>query len=76
MCWVCVCRCGDQVFLKYYHVEQLNLAVRVVTDRVVLLQACVKGWLGARRYRKILEKREQSAVVLQSGELTIRRWDL
>uniref|UniRef100_A0A3B3SF68 non-specific serine/threonine protein kinase n=1 Tax=Paramormyrops kingsleyae TaxID=1676925 RepID=A0A3B3SF68_9TELE len=56
-----------KVFLKYYHVEQLNLAVRVVTDRVVLLQACVKGWLGARRYRKILEKREQSAVVLQSA---------
>ncbi|MFT7809582.1 myosin-IIIa [Arapaima gigas] len=56
-----------KVFLKYYHVEQLNLMVRRMTDRVVLVQACVRGWLGARRYRKMLEKREHSAVVLQSA---------
>ncbi|KAI4886958.1 hypothetical protein NFI96_032432, partial [Prochilodus magdalenae] len=56
-----------KVFLKYYHVEHLNLMIRRNTDRIVLVQAYVRGWLGVRRYRKILEKRERSAVVLQSG---------
>ncbi|XP_039522396.1 myosin-IIIa [Pimephales promelas] len=56
-----------KVFLKYYHAEQLNLMVRQSTDRIVLIQACVRGWLAFRRYRLMLEKREQSAVVLQSA---------
>uniref|UniRef100_A0AAR2K8K2 non-specific serine/threonine protein kinase n=1 Tax=Pygocentrus nattereri TaxID=42514 RepID=A0AAR2K8K2_PYGNA len=55
-----------KVFLKYYHVEHLNLMIRRNTDRIILVQAYVRGWMGVRRYRKILEKREQSAVVLQS----------
>uniref|UniRef100_A0A8C1BU69 non-specific serine/threonine protein kinase n=1 Tax=Cyprinus carpio carpio TaxID=630221 RepID=A0A8C1BU69_CYPCA len=58
-----------KVFLKYYHAEQLNLMVRQTTDRIVLVQAYVRGWLAFKRYRLILEKREQSAVVLQSGVL-------
>uniref|UniRef100_H2MCI8 non-specific serine/threonine protein kinase n=1 Tax=Oryzias latipes TaxID=8090 RepID=H2MCI8_ORYLA len=58
-----------KVFLKYYHVEHLNLMVQLTTQRIVLLQACVRGWLGARRYRRILKEREQSALVLQSGSL-------
>lgn len=56
-----------QVFLKYYHVEQLNLMVQQATQRVVLLQAYIRGWLGARRYRRTLSEREHSALVLQSG---------
>ncbi|XP_008301022.1 myosin-IIIa [Stegastes partitus] len=56
-----------KVFLKYYHVEHLNLMVQQATQRVVLLQACVRGWLGAKRYRRILKEREQSALVLQSA---------
>ncbi|XP_028826695.1 LOW QUALITY PROTEIN: myosin-IIIa [Denticeps clupeoides] len=56
-----------KVFLKYYHVEQLNLMVRRMTDLIVLVQAYVRGWLGAKRYKKILEQREQSALVLQSA---------
>ncbi|KAF4096052.1 hypothetical protein G5714_023655 [Onychostoma macrolepis] len=56
-----------KVFLKYYHVEQLNLMVRQTTDRIVLVQAYVRGWLAFKRYRLMLEKREQSAVVLQSA---------
>lgn len=56
-----------QVFLKYYHVEQLNLLVQQATQRVVLLQAYIRGWLGARRYRRTLSERERSALVLQSG---------
>uniref|UniRef100_A0A8C2HP50 non-specific serine/threonine protein kinase n=1 Tax=Cyprinus carpio TaxID=7962 RepID=A0A8C2HP50_CYPCA len=58
-----------KVFLKYYHAEQLNLMVRQTTDRIVLVQAYVRGWLAFRRYRLMLDKREQSAVVLQSGKL-------
>ncbi|XP_037613510.1 myosin-IIIa isoform X1 [Sebastes umbrosus] len=56
-----------KVFLKYYHVEHLNLMVQQATQRLVLLQAYVRGWLGAKRYRRILKEREQSALVLQSA---------
>ncbi|XP_067852304.1 myosin-IIIa-like [Heptranchias perlo] len=56
-----------KVFLKYYHVEQLNLMMKGMMDRIVLVQAYVKGWLGAKRYRRTQEKREQSAVTIQSA---------
>uniref|UniRef100_A0A6Q2WYJ7 Myosin IIIB n=1 Tax=Esox lucius TaxID=8010 RepID=A0A6Q2WYJ7_ESOLU len=56
-----------KVFLKYYHVEQLNLLLREVIARVVVLQAYTKGWLGARRYRREKEKRQHGAVVIQSA---------
>ncbi|XP_038587407.1 myosin-IIIa [Micropterus salmoides] len=56
-----------KVFLKYYHVEHLNLMVQQGTKRIILLQAYVRGWLGAKRYRRILKEREQSALVLQSA---------
>ncbi|NXF93845.1 MYO3A protein, partial [Eubucco bourcierii] len=65
-----------KVFLKYYHVEQLNLMRKETVDMIILIQACVRGWLGSRRYKKIKEQREQSAVKIQSvarGYL-LRKW--
>ncbi|XP_075841052.1 myosin-IIIb isoform X1 [Microtus pennsylvanicus] len=56
-----------KVFLKYYHVEQLNLLLREVLGRVVMLQAYTKGWLGARRYKRAREKREKAALAIQSA---------
>ncbi|KAH0499873.1 Myosin-IIIb [Microtus ochrogaster] len=56
-----------KVFLKYYHVEQLNLLLREVLGRVVMLQAYAKGWLGARRYKRAREKREKAALAIQSA---------
>ncbi|KAM7153944.1 myosin-IIIb [Macrochelys suwanniensis] len=56
-----------KVFLKYYHIEQLNLFLREVIGRVVVMQAYTKGWLGARRYKRIKERRENSAVTIQSA---------
>ncbi|XP_039349650.1 myosin-IIIb [Mauremys reevesii] len=56
-----------KVFLKYYHIEQLNLFLREVIGRVVVMQAYTKGWLGARRYKRIKERRENSAVAIQSA---------
>ncbi|KAK9527524.1 hypothetical protein VZT92_014079 [Zoarces viviparus] len=56
-----------KVFLKYYHVEHLNLMLQQATQRIILLQAYVRGWMGAKRYRRILKEREQSALVLQSA---------
>uniref|UniRef100_A0A3Q2EJL6 non-specific serine/threonine protein kinase n=1 Tax=Cyprinodon variegatus TaxID=28743 RepID=A0A3Q2EJL6_CYPVA len=56
-----------KVFLKYYHVEQLNLLLREVIARVVVMQAYAKGWLGARRYRKVKEKRHRGAIIIQSA---------
>ncbi|KAG8559678.1 hypothetical protein GDO81_017412 [Engystomops pustulosus] len=56
-----------KVFLKYYHVEQLNLLLREVIGRVVVMQAYTKGWLGARRYKKVKEKRTKSAICIQAA---------
>uniref|UniRef100_A0A8D3CEG2 non-specific serine/threonine protein kinase n=1 Tax=Scophthalmus maximus TaxID=52904 RepID=A0A8D3CEG2_SCOMX len=56
-----------KVFLRYYHVEQLNLFLREVMARVVVIQAYTKGWLGARRYRKEKEKRNRGAIIIQSA---------
>ncbi|XP_030642371.1 myosin-IIIb [Chanos chanos] len=56
-----------KVFLKYYHVEQLNLLLREVIGRVVVMQAYTKGWLGARRYRREREKRNNGAIIIQSA---------
>uniref|UniRef100_A0A803YSN3 non-specific serine/threonine protein kinase n=1 Tax=Meleagris gallopavo TaxID=9103 RepID=A0A803YSN3_MELGA len=56
-----------KVFLKYYHVEQLNLMRKETVDRIILIQAYVRGWLGSRRYKKIKEQREQSAIKIQSA---------
>ncbi|XP_073074811.1 myosin-IIIb isoform X2 [Manis javanica] len=56
-----------KVFLKYYHVEQLNLLLREVIGRVVVLQAYAKGWLGARKYKRVQEKREKGAIAIQSA---------
>nr|XP_057916582.1 myosin-IIIa isoform X2 [Doryrhamphus excisus] len=56
-----------KVFLKYYHIEYLNLMVQQATQRIVLLQACIRGWLGCKRYRRMLKERAQGALVLQSA---------
>ncbi|NXM40765.1 MYO3A protein, partial [Gymnorhina tibicen] len=55
-----------KVFLKYYHVEQLNLMRKETVDMIILIQAYVRGWLGSRRYKKIKEQRERSAIKIQS----------
>ncbi|KFP83858.1 Myosin-IIIa, partial [Acanthisitta chloris] len=55
-----------KVFLKYYHVEQLNLMRKETVDMIILIQAYVRGWLGSRRYKRIKEQREQSAIKIQS----------
>lgn len=36
-------------------------------DRIVLIQAYIRGWLGSKRYKKLKEKREESAIKIQSG---------
>ncbi|KAJ7415576.1 Myosin-IIIb [Willisornis vidua] len=56
-----------KVFLKYYHIEQLNLFLREVIGRVVVMQAYIRGWLGARRYKRVKDKRENSAITIQSA---------
>uniref|UniRef100_A0A670JD63 non-specific serine/threonine protein kinase n=1 Tax=Podarcis muralis TaxID=64176 RepID=A0A670JD63_PODMU len=60
-----------KVFLKYYHVEQLNLMRKETINRIVLIQAYVRGWLGSKRYKKIKEKREESAIKIQAGNGSI-----
>ncbi|XP_042542135.1 myosin-IIIa [Dipodomys spectabilis] len=61
--------CSDSVnvFLKYYHVEQLNLMRKEAIDKLILIQACVRAFLGSRRYKKLQEKRKESAIRIQSA---------
>ncbi|XP_055464565.1 myosin-IIIa [Psammomys obesus] len=54
-----------KVFLKYYHVEQLNLMRKEAIDKLVLIQACVRAFLGSRRYKKLQQKRKDSALIIQ-----------
>ncbi|XP_036044389.1 myosin-IIIa [Onychomys torridus] len=56
-----------KVFLKYYHVEQLNLMRKEAIDKLVLIQAGVRAFLGSRRYQKLQQKRRDSAVIIQSA---------
>ncbi|CAO2594794.1 Myo3a [Lemmus lemmus] len=56
-----------KVFLKYYHVEQLNLMRKEAIDKLVLIQAGVRAFLGSRRYQKLQQKRKESAVIIQSA---------
>ncbi|XP_048223562.1 myosin-IIIa [Perognathus longimembris pacificus] len=56
-----------KVFLKYYHVEQLNLMRKEAIDKLILIQAYVRAFLGSRRYKKLQEKRKESAVRIQSA---------
>ncbi|XP_037366629.1 myosin-IIIa isoform X2 [Talpa occidentalis] len=56
-----------KVFLKYYHVEQLNLMRKEVIDKLILIQAYVRGFLGSRRYQKIQKRRKESAIIIQSA---------
>ncbi|XP_067843594.1 myosin-IIIb isoform X3 [Heptranchias perlo] len=56
-----------KVFLKYYQVEQLNLLLREVIASIVVIQAHIKGWLGAKRYKKAQAKKQSSAIIIQSA---------
>jgi myosin-3 len=37
------------------------------TNKLVLIQASVRAFLGARRYQELQQKRKSSAVIIQSG---------
>ncbi|KAK2105219.1 Myosin-IIIa [Saguinus oedipus] len=56
-----------EVFLKYYHVEELNLMRKEAIDKLILIQACVRAFLCSRRYQKLQEKRKESAIIIQSA---------
>ncbi|XP_060048311.1 myosin-IIIa [Erinaceus europaeus] len=56
-----------KVFLKYYHVEQLNLMRKEAIDKLILIQASVRGFLGSRRYQRLQAKRKESALIIQSA---------
>ncbi|XP_069791758.1 myosin-IIIb-like isoform X5 [Narcine bancroftii] len=56
-----------KVFLKYYQVEQLNLLLREVIASIVVIQAHIKGWLGAKRYKKAQAQKQSNAIIIQSA---------
>ncbi|ELU11296.1 hypothetical protein CAPTEDRAFT_226099 [Capitella teleta] len=54
-----------KVFLKYYHIEQLQRKFVDQQRRVVLAQAVMRMWLAKRRFRKHKEKRLKAALIIQ-----------
>jgi len=50
MCNVPRCMVCWQVFLKYLHVEQLNVAVNETAQRITACQKYVRGFTARRRY--------------------------
>ena len=54
-----------QVFLKYYHIEELARLYENLTRKVVLIQSCVRSWLARTRFYKIRWERQKAAVTVQ-----------
>uniref|UniRef100_A0A4W5JYI7 Myosin IIIB n=1 Tax=Hucho hucho TaxID=62062 RepID=A0A4W5JYI7_9TELE len=72
-----------KVFLKYFHVEQLNLLLREVIARVVVMQFYIKGWPGCEAFflsiawrghtarqnlKQTRKEKEAAAVCIKSGK--------
>uniref|UniRef100_A0A8C6YD29 Myosin IIIA n=1 Tax=Naja naja TaxID=35670 RepID=A0A8C6YD29_NAJNA len=45
-----------KVFLKYYHIEQLNIKQKETMHRIVLIQTYVRKWLRSNRFKRLKEK--------------------
>ncbi|XP_063899631.1 myosin-IIIa isoform X1 [Helicoverpa armigera] len=66
----------SKVFLKYYHVEVLARIYEEQIRKVVLVQACVRGWLARRHYQRLKAQMAISVLTLQKhvrGWLTRKR---
>ncbi|CAG9581317.1 unnamed protein product [Danaus chrysippus] len=66
----------SKVFLKYYHVEVLARIYEEQIRKVVLVQACVRGWLARRNYLRLKAQMAISVLTLQRhvrGWLTRKR---
>jgi len=44
-----------QVFLRYFHADQLNAAVQIVVNRVIICQSCVRRFAALLRYRRAVD---------------------
>uniref|UniRef100_A0A670YNE7 non-specific serine/threonine protein kinase n=1 Tax=Pseudonaja textilis TaxID=8673 RepID=A0A670YNE7_PSETE len=60
-----------KVFLKYYHIEQLNIKRKETMQRIVLIQTYVRKWLHSNRFKRLKEKRQASSIKIQSGNKNI-----
>ncbi|XP_052758788.1 myosin-IIIb-like isoform X2 [Galleria mellonella] len=66
----------SKVFLKYYHVEVLARIYEEQTRKIILVQACVRGWLARHHYRRLKAQMAISVLTLQRhvrGWLTRKR---
>lgn len=56
-----------QVFLKYYHIEQLSKILNKLLDAVILVQANARRWIARRRYLAYCKLRHHCATTIQKG---------
>lgn len=62
---------SQQVFLKYYHVEELTRKYEEYLKKVVLAQAVARKWIAMRRYDQLRWRREKSSVIVQKCESAV-----
>ena len=60
-----------QVFLKYYHIEQLSRLFEEQQRRIVLTQATIRMWIQRHNYCKQRDQAVKSALVLQRGKIGV-----
>lgn len=66
----------SKVFLKYYHVERLARIYEEQIRKIVLVQACLRGWLARKHYERLKLQMAISVLTLQRhvrGWLTRKR---
>ncbi|KAJ0182581.1 hypothetical protein K1T71_001950 [Dendrolimus kikuchii] len=66
----------SKVFLKYYHIERLARIYEEQIRKVILVQACVRGWLARHHYQRLKAQMAISVLTLQKhvrGWLTRKR---
>ncbi|XP_076468254.1 myosin-IIIb-like isoform X2 [Babylonia areolata] len=60
-----------KVFLKYYHIEELARLYERLTQKVVVIQCCVRSWLARTHFFRMRWERQSAALVIQKH---IRGW--
>ncbi|XP_013191306.2 myosin-IIIb [Amyelois transitella] len=61
----------SKVFLKYYHVEVLARIYEEQIRKIILVQACIRGWLARRHYQRLKAQMAISVLTLQRH---VRGW--
>jgi len=58
-----------QVFLKYYHFEELVQVLSRYSHHATVLQSVVRGYLARRKAKRLMdEKKRRAAMIIQASK--------